>query len=149
MNAFQNAVQSTSDIADGYMPGLQALGSHSSKIKASKTKYLGGSVNIDECTRTLYPQANRWDYAFYYKQETYFVEVHPANTGEVKTVLAKLAWLKDWLSKKAPKLEDIKAKITPYVWLPTESGVHITKGSKEYKQLAQSGVSLKKIFILQ
>jgi hypothetical protein len=32
----------------------------------------------------------------------YWLEIHPASDGEVKVVLAKLEWLKNWLRTKAP-----------------------------------------------
>lgn len=45
----------------------------------------------------LYPNASRWDYAIGYDQKAWFVEVHPANTSNVKEMLKKVEWLESRL----------------------------------------------------
>ena len=108
-NSFKKAVDNTPEIAKCYQSGLQALGSYSKKIELKDTSLCSGSIDIDACTRTHYPEDNRWDYALCYNSKVYFVEVHSANTGEVSTVFKKLTWLKDWLNHKAPEINKLKA----------------------------------------
>jgi hypothetical protein len=110
IKTFKQAVEDTPEIKDCYQNGLKALGKYSNKIELSDTTKCEGSVEIDECVKYIYPQENRWDYTFSYRGEVYFIEVHSADTSEVKVVLKKLQWLKDWLNSKAPELDKIKAK---------------------------------------
>ena len=140
---FKKAIEATPDVAAGFKAGLSALGKHSSKVSVSDTKFLQGSLDIDTCTSSKYPNSNRWDYAFAYKGETFFIEVHSANTIEVKTVLKKLQWLKDWLHKKAPEINRLKAKSQhPFYWIQSK-GFEIPKTSPQYR--AAEGAGLKPI----
>lgn len=110
-NKFQSAVEATSDIKNGYKPGLQALKSNSTYVKASDNRKISGSVDIDEQTKNLYPTASRWDYAIGYDDKAYFVEVHPAcNGANVKEIVNKFNWLQSWLKSKAPKLKEISSQ---------------------------------------
>ncbi len=134
---FKEAVESTPNVSTGYKPGLRAFEKdHSKKIIAVNAN-LKGSLFIDECL-TAIDQGNRWDYAFGYGEEVYFVEVHSANTSEVSTVLRKLTWLKDWLNHSAPEINKLKAKEC-YHWL--QSGkFDILKNSPQYRLAIQSGI---------
>lgn len=104
-NQFQATIQNIPDIQHCYQLGLQALGSNSSLVKPTDPRQLEGSVNLDTCVKRLYPDENRWDYMLSYRETLYFIEVHPAITTEVKTVLNKKAWLIKWLQNKAPQLQ--------------------------------------------
>ncbi|MCS6928775.1 MAG: hypothetical protein NZM43_04675 [Saprospiraceae bacterium] len=108
-NVFEEAVLATPDISTCYQKGLQALGSHSTRISPKNPPHCQGSVSLDTCLRSALPNANRWDYALGYADRAYFVEVHSAMPKEVKVVLQKFNWLKDWLDKKATGLKQIKA----------------------------------------
>ncbi len=146
--AFQQDVQNTPDIETGYKPGLQALGGNSSKINISDKRHIHGSVDIDSCIKLKYPRdnSNRWDYVFDYKKELFFVEVHPAITCEVKVVLNKLEWLKNWLRTQAPLLDRRKAQ-EPYHWL--QSGrFDIPKGSREFRLISENGLKPKPRLVL-
>jgi hypothetical protein len=137
---FKEAVEGTDDVKTCYQNGLKALGRHSSKIELSDTKQCQGSLNIDDCVARKYPALNRWDYAFSYKSEVFFVEVHSANTGDVRVVLRKLQWLKDWLHAHAPKINSLKAKNrTPYYWIQS-NGFHIPNSSPQSRIAAQAGI---------
>ncbi|MDR0938466.1 MAG: hypothetical protein LBN29_03775 [Mediterranea sp.] len=138
-NLFRKAVEATPDITRGYQEGLQALGKGKSKIQATDTRKLKGSVDIDSCTEKLYPESSRWDYTIGHDQSVYFIEIHPASTSDVSTMLKKLEWLKAWLKDKAPELEKLKARENPYVWLAS-GRVNILSGSKWQRQLAQKGL---------
>jgi len=132
---FKEAVESTLDIATGYKIGLIALGQYSNKVSVRDTRLLGGSVDIDACTAAKYPDANRWDYALAHNQKIYFVEIHPAITSEVSTMLKKLRWLKNWLNDHAPEINKLKAE-QPYYWV--QSGkCAILKGSNQERKIAQ------------
>ncbi len=92
---FSEAVAATPHIAKCLKNGLTAFGSDSAKIHLLQTRACDGSVNLDDCLSGRYPDESRWDYCFAYYGEVYFVEVHPAQTSEVKTVIKKLQWLKN------------------------------------------------------
>jgi hypothetical protein len=137
---FKEAVEATSDIETGYLPGLTALGNYSKRVVVTDTTKLQGSVDIDACTISKYPQDNRWDYAFAYKDEVFFVEVHSAITSEVKTVLKKLQWLKDWLVAQAPEINKLKAKSrNPFVWVQAKN-FQIPKSAPQYLMAVQKGL---------
>lgn len=137
--SFKAAVIATPEISACFQQGLQALGAYSSKIDLGDNRECNGSVDIDACVRAIYPNANRWDYVFSYKETVYFVEVHSAETNEVSVVYAKLQWLKDWLNTKAPEIVKLKANQNPYYWI--QSGrFSILKKSKQYRFAAQKGI---------
>lgn len=138
--SFKAVVETTEDIADGYRKDLTALGQYSSKVEVSTPRLLQGSVDIDACTIAKYPNANRWDYAFAYNSEVFFIEVHPANSGEVRIVLKKLQWLKDWLHTKAPEINRLKAKKTfPFYWIQSKN-FSIPKTSPQYRAAEGAGL---------
>ena len=132
--SFKDAVEKTPEISSGYKAGLSALGSHSKKIIIPEGVNVGGSVDIDKETVSLYPGENRWDYAFSCNGKVYYVEVHSANTSEVSTVIRKLQWLKSWLATKAPEL----VKLTdyrrgPFYWIQS-SNFQIPPHCPQYKK---------------
>lgn len=137
-NPFAAAMNTLPGIAGCYQQGLQALGSHSQKIVPKSTRLLQGSVSLDTCLQTAFPDDNRWDYVLGYAGRAYFVEVHPAYPGETKVVLKKLEWLKTWLQQNAPDLERIKAK-NAFHWVAS-GRVDIPSTTREYKQAAQAGL---------
>lgn len=137
---FKKAVEDTPDVATNFRTGLSALGTHSSKVTVSDTTQLQGSIDIDSSTTAKYPQANRWDYAFGYRGEAFFIEVHSANTSEVSTVLKKLQWLKGWLNDQAPEINKLKAKnLPPFYWIQSK-GFAILKTSPQYRTAAQNKI---------
>ena len=141
---FRNAVLATPDIATCYKPGLTALGAYSNRVCVADTTKLHGSVDIDSCTTAKYPQANRWDYTFAYKEEVFFLEVHSANSSEVKTVLKKFQWLKDWLHRDAPEISKLKAKSkNPVIWIQSKN-FQIPKNTPQYLAAIQAGLLPKK-----
>ncbi len=136
--SFKEVVEGTSDIAQGYKPGLQALEKgHRIKIIVSDTSELGGSVAIDDETKALYPNDSRWDYVVAYKHEAYFIEVHTANTGEISAVINKLRWLKDWLVSKAPELNKLKPKDkNAFYWIQSQ-GFAIPPNTRQHRIAVQ------------
>ena len=140
MSKFELAVTNTPNIAGGYKNGLQAFGRNSSFVEVDDTKKLEGSVDIDECTKELYPDEPRWDYALGYGGKAYFIEVHPASTSDVKTVIEKAKWLDGWLNAKAKELKALKAGNNLY-WVASGK-VNILRTSRQYRMLMQSKILL-------
>lgn len=139
-NTFKKAVEETPDVAEGFKPGITALGSYSKKIEVRNLSLLQGSIDIDSCTKQKYPTSNRWDYAFAYNGEVLFVEVHTANSSEVKTVINKFNWLKDWLTNQAPEINKLKRKNgSPYYWIQSKS-YSIPKTSRQYRLIKSNGL---------
>ena len=136
---FADAIRNTPEIAKCLKTGLQALGSNSSKIKVTLTRSLTGSVDIDTCLKRLYPNDPRWDYVFGYKNRVYYVEVHQGKTSEVEDVIKKFNWLKQWRTRSAASLEDLKGRST-YHWISTRGTDTIRKGSRHRRMLDQNGI---------
>ena len=137
---FTEAVKSIPEIEKCLRKGLQALGTNSRKIKVSSTRDLAGSVDIDNCLKSHYPNESRWDYVFGYKERIYYVEVHPAdNTRKVGEITSKLEWLKHWLERSAKSLEDLEGQST-YHWISTGKTASSVKRGKYRQILAQNGI---------
>jgi hypothetical protein len=142
---FKQAVAQTADLGESvWQPGLQALGTHSQHVQCAETERLGGSVNLDEALKPLYPTEPRWDYALGWHRGSgevaIWVEVHPAYTSEVEVVIRKLQWLRGWLATSAPALDALtKRDESPFFWLAT-GGVSITRNSPQARRLAKSGL---------
>jgi len=135
---FQKAVEATPEITKCYQQGLKAMGRYSTRIKVDNTSNLDGSVDIDSCLAKIYPNESRWDYAFAYQSQVYFVEVHPAQSSEVKIVIKKLDWLKNWLRYNAPEIYKMKAN-KPYYWISTKN-VQILKTSPQFRKISTAGL---------
>ena len=139
--SFQEAVAGTPDISACCRNGLEAvLQRHRSKILLQDPRGCEGSVDIDACVLAKYPNDSRWDYCFAYKGDVFFVEVHTANSSEVSTVIRKLTWLKEWLNKNAPGINELKARhVTPFYWIQS-AGFNIPSHSSKYRQAYQAGI---------
>ena len=135
---FTEKVEKTEAIKDCFKPGLQALTKqYKNKIQTRRPRKINGSIFLEECLDN-----GIWDYIIGYDDKTFFIEIHPAETSEVNTVLNKLRWLKQWKSK-TPFKEDKN-----FFWLPS-NGVNILKGSKYWHQIHNQGLKIKKILILK
>ena len=138
--SFTDAVQGIPEIAECLKAGLQALGTNSSKVEVRLTHELTGSVDIDTCLKDRYPTGSRWDYVFGYKDQIYYMEIHPAgSTGEVKRIIAKLRWLKQWRKHSALSLEDLEHCST-YHWISSGRTASSVKRGKYRQILAQNGI---------
>jgi hypothetical protein len=56
----------------------------------------------------------------------------------VEDVLAKVGWLRSWLSRDAPALNALPSE---YVWLAS-GPVHLGSGTRQWRTLAAKGVRL-------
>lgn len=138
---FKEAIEKTGDIATAYKTGLLAIKqSDRQSIKVKDTRSLEGSVDIDKATSAKYPNESRWDYVIGHDKRVYFVEVHPAKTGNVTEMMNKLSWIKSWLKTNAPDLNSYSSVAPVFLWAATSSGIHIPKTSKEYRKVAKLNI---------
>jgi hypothetical protein len=145
LTKFRKAVKACAGIGQGYCAGLQALGANASHIEPEDTRLCCGSVDIDKCLLASDPQGARWDYAVGYDDKAYFVEVHPAHTGNVSEMVKKVDWLKAWLNADGAALKGIKEG--EYYWIPSGS-CKILEGSPKKRMLAQRGIKIVKPLVL-
>lgn len=117
---FTQAVKSTTKLAEGLKGGLQALDrKYRKKIQVGDQNQLKGSVYIEGCLRSDYPNDPLWDYVFGYKNKIYYVEVHSANGGgNVPTLIKKRRWFEDWRKKHATALDNLKNS-SEFHWINT------------------------------
>ncbi|WP_448529522.1 hypothetical protein [Raineya sp.] len=141
---FKDIVQKIEVLKNCYQNGLQALGNHSVSIQVENTRLCEGSIDLDNCLKEIYPSENRWDYVVGYENKSYFIEVHPADTSDVKVIIKKAEWLKKLLDNEAKNLKAISHQV--FYWIAT-SGVKL-KGNKYQKQLAQSKIVIVKVLKL-
>lgn len=114
--------------------------SSTNKGKFTFNSSVKGSIDLDKCFKTSYPSENRWDYLIMTASQTegYFVEIHPASTGEVDKIIKKKEWLKNRII--ANYFSSIRNQKYKIVWLATGS-VHITRGSSQARKCAQAGLN--------
>ena len=137
----KTAVEHTDDVKGNFKAGLGAIKNNErQKFVVPNSCLIGGSLDIDSSTRDKYPDNFRWDYAVEYKNETFFIEIHPGSTSEIQTVIAKLDWLKHWLKEKAPEIDTLKPKDKrPYHWVFTNKFA-ILPNSRYAKLLSLHGI---------
>jgi hypothetical protein len=140
---FKKAVQETQFLQHAYQAGLQALKENDRElIRCKNTRSLTGSINLDEALKPYYPNKARWDYGIGIarspqSEEAIWIEVHSASSSEdVKKVLKKLNWLKQWLRESAPLLH----QLTEGFYWGTSGSVYITPDSRQAKILAKAGL---------
>jgi hypothetical protein len=127
--------------------GLQALENRDrGRVSCNDPRKLAGSVCLDVALKRADPNGQRWDYGIGIKQESgddkvIWVEVHPASSSNVREVVAKLEWLKRWLARSAPALQEITAKRDGFVWV-SSGKVDIPMGTPQTKRLAAAGIKL-------
>ena len=140
---FRTAVEDTDEIAAYLRSQLDALDkAHRNRIHAGRTSRIAGSVDIDSALQSAYPNARRWDYVVGYRRNNqedraYFIEVHPAEAGEVERVLGKKKWLEGWMQGKA--LGDVRPR--EFVWL-SAGGIRIPPNSPHKRRLSAHGLKL-------
>jgi len=122
--------------------GLQALSSADrQRIHPQNPRSVTGSVDIDRDLRASFPEDNRWDYAVGYRgaddrEKAYFIEVHPAETSEVKRILQKARALSDWARQHAPELWAMPRQLH---WVAS-GRCHIRLNDAYRRQLALAGL---------
>ncbi len=118
---FQQAVAQTHELSGAWEVGLQALlEADKDRIQTAEPRNLKGSVNVERFLASRYPEQRQWDYAVGFQPSNlaeeviYWIEVHPANEGEVRVVLEKLRALKTWLRTDAQKMDEMKRS---FIWI--------------------------------
>jgi hypothetical protein len=152
VSAFVQAVTAAGLVAEAGKGAVQKAYRDRVNGQLANTQFTG-SVDMDEAFRLAEGQANRWDYGLGVQhaacpEMAVWVEPHPASShGEVKVVLAKLAWLKAKLQLPAfgplKALTDACAQqgVLPYRWV-SSGAVAIRAGSREAHMLALAGMGL-------
>jgi hypothetical protein len=147
------AIKANLDSPAYFGQGLQGLkGEHKSLVKPKNTKRLTHSLNLDDAMKAVAPGDSRWDYGIGTllpdgrTEVVVWVEVHSATTSEVSRFLKKHEWLKQWMAKQ-PAFDRLTkaallAKLDPFLWVATETGVHIQPGSPQSKKLALCGIKI-------
>jgi hypothetical protein len=111
---------------------------------------LTGSVALDDVLKTKYPNDPRWDYGIGprkgKREAAVWIEVHPASTSEVTTVLKKLQWLKNSLRNQALPLDKLTSAQS-YYWMATR-GVHVRPGSPQARQLQLAGLPTPRVRVI-
>jgi hypothetical protein len=97
---------------------------------------------VETALRHREPQANRWDFAIGYRHtnqredSVYWVETHTGSDDQIKVVLKKLEWLKNWLKGDGQHLDKFEGD---RIWVSSDHTL-FTKGSTQVKMLAQKGL---------
>lgn len=119
--------------------GLQAMGKHATCVEVRQRKPTA-SIDLDATLQKVAPHAPRWDYGIEAANGTratcIWVEVHPATSSDVKTVVEKLRWLQGWLTQS----DACRAVAHEFYWVATEAGVRID--SARQRQLAAAGLRM-------
>jgi hypothetical protein len=136
-------VKENEAVKDSFQPGLKALESVDRKsISSKEPRYLRGSINLDKALKKTHPNDPRWDYGIAVRTDqeeddrVVWVEVHPASSNHVDEVIRKHQWLKCWLSKSAPLLQEFE---TEFVWV-SSGKVTLPGGSPQRRRVALCGI---------
>lgn len=144
MPDFRSAVEDVAALREHYRAGLQALPpAAADKIEAKDPRSLTGSVDLDNALKRLHPEEPRWDYALGVRvsgtrDRAIFLEVHPATSAEVKSVIRKKEWIDQWLQSKPGGQSILKLDRT-YIWVASGRNL-LTKTSQDLKRLATMGI---------
>jgi hypothetical protein len=138
---FKSTVEATPGLAGAWRNGLHALAPRDGKhVAAQDTRALTGSVNVDSALKGQYPNDPRWDYGIGHQDRLVFwIEIHPASGGEVKVVLAKLQWLKNWLKSNA---KGLNAMPKAFIWI-SSGKTSFTLDAPQRKRFALLGLEHK------
>ena len=133
----------TPGLEDAWRPGLGALRAQDRPhVDPSDPRQLKGSVDVDGALQTQQPNEHRWDFAIGYRHANrqkdcvYWVEIHTANDKEVKVVLDKLRWLRNWLAGDGRLLYQFERD---FIWV-SSGATSFTLGAPQLRQFAQLGL---------
>jgi hypothetical protein len=143
---FRKAVNATQELSGAYRSGIRALTEvDRNRVECVQTRRLRGSVNLETRLRDYYPNEPIWDYGVGWRVDmkndcAVWIEVHPASSGHVESVINKVKWLKIWLQTTAPALGRLTRRNDGYVWIAS-GRVLLQKTSRQARQLASVGIS--------
>ena len=104
-------------------------------IRVPNTKQIYCSIALDEAALKDMPDENRWDYVLDYNGEVFFIEIHPASTSEIKTMIKKLDGLFKWLRIINANILSLPPKNRVFYWVSSGKN-RILPSSSQAKQLA-------------
>lgn len=138
---FKDAIESNPMVSMAFKEGLKAIErKDASKIRAVDSRKLSGSVSLDECLKSNFPNAARWDYIIGFKEKAYFAEIHPANTSNVDEVIKKKIWLESWLNDSARMIKACRAT-NNYYWIASGK-IAILRNSPQARRVAKNKLVL-------
>jgi len=107
-------------------------------IAVSQRGLAADSLDFDEATRVLYPNANRWDYLLSIPSLHKIVglEPHPAKDSEITVVIAKKQMAVDFLRDHLPAGE----RVADWYWV-TRGRVTFGTMERARRLLDQKGIS--------
>ncbi len=118
--------------------GKQALASeHGRVVEAARGWRFAKSINLDQALRRRFPNDSRWDYGVELKAPNRspridWIEVHPASSSEVETMIQKKKWLISLLERAGSCPLPASTNLH---WLAT-GGVHIDAQRRRRLQAA-------------
>lgn len=122
-------------LAHALEPGLQALGAHSKLVRVKRPSQPIDSINLDAALVRSQGQDARWDYGVGIRDgasaRAVWIEVHPASSSDVESVLRKLKWLKAYLGP--PACQGARS----FHWIATGS---VDIDGKRMRRLATAGI---------
>lgn len=142
----RNAAAQTPHLRGAWKPGLGALRAQDKPhVAAQDPRKLTGSADLDAALQRHEPNAHRWDFAIGYAHINrrleciYWVEIHTASDREVRVVLDKLRWLKQWLNRDGHRLAEFERD---FIWV-SSGATSFTLSSPQQKQFAVLGLQHK------
>lgn len=125
-------------LKEHFFSGLGALASTDKRhIKVPNTSLINGSLNLDNAAKQDMPADNRWDYAIDYDGKVFFIEIHPASTSEIPTMLNKVDCLRQWLMAINVDLLSLPPINRKFYWVSSgKTAIRFTPASRQAKQLA-------------
>lgn len=140
---FKQAVEKTKGLENAWQEGLQALRREDKPhIEAEDTRALRGSVDIDAAYLAADPNGNRWDFAIGHQHTNrdaeviYWVELHTGSDSEIKVVIRKARWLRDFLKGPGKKLAAFEREI---LWV-SSGATKLSPSAPQKKLMAQVGL---------
>lgn len=118
--------------------GLNALTSADKRhVKVPNTSLIKGSLALDNAAKQDMPDNYRWDYAIDYNGNVYFLEIHPASTSEIGTMINKVDGLLQWLKAIDADLITLPPVNRKFYWVSSgKTDLRIIPNSRQAKQLA-------------
>jgi len=140
---FRQAVNETPDLNGAWQAGFRALKEiDRNRIETAVTRRLKGSVFVEGCLTRHYSGEKQWDYAVgfdpagFYGEVIYWIEVHPANDGEINVMLEKLQFLRRWLREHGQKLDSLPRA---FIWV-SSGKTSFTLTAPQQKRFALLGL---------
>jgi hypothetical protein len=101
-------------------------------------------VNLETALRHAHGTDPIWDYGIGLRADArddraIWIEVHPASSSHVDSMLKKAAWLRTWLNESSHALRDMTDRNMGFVWISSGS-VNLLKSGPQARKLAQAGI---------